>query len=197
MKLVPLTNISGAKLRIVEARLVFEPGQTKKVHPATVQHPAVQKYIGGLLKQGTQETIAKAEPKAPVAPPAAPLVVNPQVSQPNAGNEEETPLVDETTVDDTEVIKVPVENEVPVEDEVPVDEDENVNDNDSAVEESGNLREVFLSAPGITDKNIETVLETFDSIELLAAAEEDDLTSCGISKGYVKRVIDWAESELN
>jgi hypothetical protein len=176
MKLIPLTNVSGAKLRIAAARLVFEPGQTKKVHPATVQHPAVQKYIGGYLKQGTQETVAKAEPKAPVAQPAAKPTVALPVSEPNASKEETPVPVNEPTVSDPETTQV--------------------DNSDSAQDESGNLREVFLSAPGITDKNIDAVLAAFDSLELLAAADEDDLIDCGISRSYAKRVVDWAESEL-
>ena len=185
MILVPLTNVSGAKLRIAAARLVFEPGQTKKVHPATVQHPAVQKYIGGYLKQGTQETVAKAEPTAPVARPATPPPAAPPVSEPNAGKEEPKDVVDETPVDDPEITEV-----------INDDDDEIIDNDDSDADESGNLREVFLSAPGITDKNIDAVMESFDSLELLAVADEDDLTACGISKSYAKRVIDWAESEL-
>ena len=178
MKLIPLTNVSGAKLRIAAARLVFEPGQTKKVHPATVQHPAVQKYIGGYLKQGTQETVAKAEPKAPVAQPAAPPAPAPQTTtEPNAGNEEPEAPVDENVDNAPETTQAA--------------------DDNSAQDESGNLREVFLSAPGITDKNIDAVLESFNSVELLAAAEEDDLIDCGISKSYAKRVIEWAEAELD
>ena len=187
MKLVPLTNVSGARLRIPQARLSFEPGQTKKVHPATVQHPAVRKYIGGYLKQGTQETVAKAEPTAPVARPATPSPAAPPVSEPNAGKEEPKDVVDETPVDEPEVTDIPEEKE---------DGDEIIDNDDSAADESGNLREVFLSAPGITDKNIDAVMEAFDSLELLAVADEDDLTACGISKSYAKRVIDLAESEL-
>lgn len=206
MKLIPLNNVSGQKLRIVEARLVFEPGQEKKVHPATVKHPAVLKYIKrGWLTQGTQETIEKAEPKAPVAPQAQPPVAPPQdPTEPNAGtedgapegNDEITPESTEAALEDASVDSAEegAEDDDDASDDQPSYADPEVTVADA--EGSGNLRELYLSAPGITDNNVDAVLQAFESVELLAAASKSDLLDVGVSKNSAKKVLGWAKDQL-
>lgn len=61
-------------------------------------------------------------------------------------------------------------------------------------EEKEDLRDVYLRAPGITENNVDEVLEAFPTLEELADADEADLIDCGVSKSFVNRVLEWAAS---
>ena len=160
MKLVKVTNVSDRRINVSQVRgLALDPGESTKVRPETVKHPAVARYIGrGLELDEQTDDVTKAEPTAPAAPvrrrpkpPAAPPV------EPKAKEEEETEEED--------------------------DEDE---------EASGDLRETFVSAPGITESNVDDVMAAFPTIEALADADKDALAEAGISSAYTGRLLKWA-----
>ena len=60
--------------------------------------------------------------------------------------------------------------------------------------EEEDLRDFYLDAPGITEKNVEAVLKAFPTLDDLAEADEDTLIDCGVSKSFVGRVLEWAVS---
>lgn len=93
MKLVPLTNESAKRISIMQVGLRLNPGQTKRVHPSVLDHPAVSPYLGkGLKATRTENVETKAEPIAPDVPPVIP---------PSTSDETET--LDETeNSDETE-----------------------------------------------------------------------------------------------
>ena len=168
MKFVELTNVSPEGLRITQVRLYFNPGETKKVHPATVKHPSVQQYIGSKLSTDTKQ---KAEPIAPDTQPApepAPEPV-PEDIQPS-----EVPVEEPVAEPATETEEAPVDTEAG---------------------ESGNLRELYISAPGITEENVEAVLAAFPSVADLAGTTKKALQDCGVSKNSAKRVLEWAKAQ--
>lgn len=72
--------------------------------------------------------------------------------------------------------------EVPEEQPTEVEEEETKPD----------IRDLFLSAPGITESNIELILDSYSSVEDLCDADKDALLDCGISKSFVSRLQDWA-----
>ncbi len=159
MKLVPVKNVSGNRLAITQVRgLVFSPGEVKMVHPATVSHPAVSRYIGRGLELVEAESTE--EPKAPKPSkvvkketPPAPVVAEP-TPEPVADAPEDPP------------------------------------------EESGvDLRELYVSAPGITDRNVDDILELFPTLEELKDASKYDLTAAGVSKSYAKKLREWASDQ--
>ncbi len=126
--------------------------------------------------QGTQETIEKVEPiKAPVPQRVSQAAVIPQVSQPNAGNAEPV-----TTV---------VGNTVPV---VQATSDDAVK---TDTVEPGDLRELYLSAPGITYENVEAILEAFGTIPALIDADKAVLNTLGVSKTQAKKLLAWAKEQ--
>jgi hypothetical protein len=167
MNLIALTNTSDLRLRISEVRLTFEPKETLMVYPATVQHPAVRKYIGGYLKQETQVTLNKVEPKAPETASVERVAT---VVQPIA---EESVAAPVETTETTEV-----------ESEVPANEGE-----------SGDLRASFLAVPGITAANVDQIMEVFPTPSDLSTADRDMLLECGVSKNQVSRVLAWANQD--
>jgi len=74
----------------------------------------------------------------------------------------------------------------------PEEEDEEEEEDDE--EEEEDLRALYLSAPGITENNVDAVLEAYPTLEELVDAEEDGLVDCGVSKSFVNRVLEWAAS---
>ena len=103
MKLVELKNCTEKRINIVQVGLRLNPGQTKRVHPSLVTHPAVSPYVGkglNLVPDNTDET--KVEPIAPVAspepPPAAPVVE--EVPETPEAPKEEEKKTDGTTLRD-------------------------------------------------------------------------------------------------
>lgn len=171
MKLVPLENISGKRLvfpirGIDGKRLVFDAHETKYVSPATVKHPAVSIFIGGGLKVVGNETQEKEVPKPKELVPTT----LPKESAPVPTSENEPSTDDEQS-----------------EPEEPVDT--------SAGEVSEDLHDLYVSAPGITDSNVNAVLDSFTTVTELADASEHDLLEAGISRSYVKRLRKWARSQ--
>ena len=164
MKLVPLTNVSGKRINITQVRnMNFAPGECKKVSPETAKHPAVKRYIGAGLHEGSMEgKDAKVEePKAPAPAPEKPPVEPPPPVEPIA----DEPVVEEPTVEEPQA------------------------------SDGTDLRELYLSAPGITDDNVDLVLEKFPTCEELAEASKTQLTKQGVSKSYTSRLKEWASSQ--
>lgn len=159
MRLVEIKNVSGEHINIAQVRgLSLGPGETTKVHPATVKHPAVARYIGRGLELVEPKTgdVAKEEPKAPEPPAPEPPKAPSPPPEPIATEEEKVEEVKEDTA-------------------------------------SGSLRETFVStAPGITESNVDAVMEAFPSIEALAAADKSALIDAGVSSAFAKRLIAWA-----
>ncbi len=163
MKMVELKNVSIARISVAQVRgLALNCGETVKVTPATLMHPAVDKYVksGAFKVMGNiDKDVTKEEPKAPAPPkPVAPTPA-PTVSEPEA-TAEEAPQADEVTDEATGM----------------------------------NLRETYVSAPGITDSNVDAVLEAFPTQKELATASTDALVEAGVSKSYTKKLRKWASS---
>jgi hypothetical protein len=173
MRLVELRNTTGKQLVINQLPgMVFLPGKTKKVSPATLKHPAMSQYIGRGLELVTSPE--KVEPIAPVPPiPVAPVSTVP-------AEKIETP-------------PPPVSPEVTspvstVEESVPSSEpDETV---------GTNLREIYLSAPGVTEENVDALLARFPEIKDVTTAKRLDLSDCGIRKADTAALRDWASNQI-
>jgi len=56
-------------------------------------------------------------------------------------------------------------------------------------------KELYLEAPGITEKNVDSVFGKFSNLKELASAKEKDLVGCGVQKSFAGRVIDWAKEQ--
>jgi len=67
---------------------------------------------------------------------------------------------------------------------------------DDSQDSDSELRELFLDAPGITEKNVDSVLDSFTTIQELADADEDALVEAGVSKSFAGRVLEWAIENL-
>ena len=168
MKLVELKNVSQQRITVTQVRgFRLNPGESMKVTPATAKHPAVAQYIPPRGNGLEMVTADTSEKVEPIAPAPAPAPA-PVV---------EPPVVEEPIA--------PVE-----EDEVTQPEEEA---EDEVVEDS--LREVFIDGPGISEKNVDAVLEMYSSVEELANASKDDLKDLGIAASYVNRLIDWAQEQ--
>lgn len=67
MKLIEIQNSSDRRINITQVGLRLNPGQTTRVHPSLVQHPAVSPYMGNGLNEVPEEIAkTKEEPIAPV-----------------------------------------------------------------------------------------------------------------------------------
>jgi hypothetical protein len=171
MKFVELTNTSGKRLTFPVRgadgkKLVFEPGDKKNVSPATVQHPAVSRYIGqGLEVDGDSAAMPKQkEPETAPAPPPAPP------AEPTSETE-------------------PSEDEPEGDPEEPADEP-------AGETEGVDTKALYVSdGPGVTEDNIDAVFEKFPTVEALAEASKTALTKVGVSKSFTSRLIDWAKSQ--
>ena len=58
-----------------------------------------------------------------------------------------------------------------------------------------NLRDLYVEAPGITESNVDDVLEYYPTLDSLTKATEDDLLALGVSRSYVKRIKKWAKAQ--
>lgn len=88
MRLVPLENISGSRLVFHDIRdFDFEPNETKRVHPAMLEHPSVKRVLGKSLRvpEITKEAPKVEEPKAPESLPSKPVKIEPEPTEPIAG----------------------------------------------------------------------------------------------------------------
>jgi len=163
MKLVLVKNVSKERINIPQVRgFALSPGETTKVHPATVKHPAVARYIGRGLELVEQiDSTTKEEPKAPAVPRVIPPKVISKPPEPIAGDVEKTE-----------------EKEV-------------------EVSATGSLRETLVSAPGITESNIDKVLEKFPTADLIAGANRDELAEAGVSFSMTRKLSAWANKLLS
>jgi hypothetical protein len=173
MKYAKLTNLSHARrvysgLRDGAGRtLVLEAGETKPVHPSVVVHPKIKREIdAGVL----ESVLPGASPAPKKVAPAPPPPADPPADNPP----EEKPDAPEEKPDAPEE-KPDAQEEKP---------------------DAPELRTLFLEAPGITEKNVATVLDTFSSLQELADADEDDLVDAGVSKSFAGRVLEWAVEQL-
>ncbi len=168
MKLVELKNCTNKRISIMQVGLRLNPGQTVRVPPSTVSHPAVSPYVGKGLNLVTSEVEkTKAEPIAPAVtaePPVAP-------SFPVA---EEVPVAPKASLD-------PV---APVEEEVV-----------EAKTDGTSLRDAFVEAPGITEENVDKIMGVYPTFKELAAASKTDLADLGVSKSYAKKLREWAAQQ--
>lgn len=169
MKLVELKNVTQSRLTITQVRgFSLDPGESTKVHPATVTHPAVARYLppkGKGLELITKDATAKVEPAAPALPPTPAPTVTPLEDEPTAVEEE---TVEETTPEPEETVE----------------------------EVAGKgLRDMYIDAPGITEGNVDGVLSAFPTLEELSEASKDALVDTGVDASYVKRVRKWAREQ--
>ena len=71
-----------------------------------------------------------------------------------------------------------------------------VDDSDDSSEESGeDLRELYISAPGITEKNVDDLLTLFPTLDDLKEADKSDLIDAGVAKSYAQKLCDWADDQ--
>jgi len=173
MKFVPLTNSSDHRISVSQVRgadgrpLSFETGETRSVHPSNLKHPALARYIGA----GLDVAVDDQGPPEPVATPE-PVPVPAPAPEPDP-------------------VPVPAPEPTPI----PVPEVLETEDEDSGNENKDN-EELYLSAPGITARNVETVLAQFPSLEALVDAEADELVDCGVSKSFTSRLLEWALEQV-
>jgi len=162
MKMVELKNVGNVRISIRQVRgFALDPGESKKVPPATAAHPAVKRFVGRGLEL---VEASKEEPKAP-APPSSVKKSEPK-PEPQKAPEPKT------------------------ESEKDAGKDE---DNDTEKTSGNDLREDYLSAPGVTEENVDGLLEAFPTKEALSKATKDAVGDLGVSKSYAKRLISWAK----
>lgn len=201
MKLVPLENISKTTVRITQIRnFCVDPGCIIKVHPATVMHPAVSPYIPGTLRvvEGAVEAVqAPSEIRSeeePTAPATTISEIEP-ISTPVVEAAVETTVVpDEPTVVE-EAVQQPIEEAVeqPIEETTAVEEAvEPVKESEPSAE---SLRGIYLEAPGVTETNVDLILNAFPTVADLANASKEDLVELGVSKNQAKRAVTWAKTQ--
>jgi hypothetical protein len=64
-------------------------------------------------------------------------------------------------------------------------------------ETAGNLREAYLAAPGVTEENIQVVMEAFPTLNSLARANVTAVQeTLGLSKNVARRLRDWASATV-
>ena len=168
MRFVELRNTTSSRIIISQVRgFVVDAGQTITVHPATVSHPAVARY----MKQRTLvEVSADAADVAP--PPKAPS--KPVEPKPKVVEKKE----------ELEAPEPPAVVEEPgVEKEQKADE--------PAVAPS--MKDLYLAAPGVTEENLESVMEKFPTPNHITMASKSELVDCGISRTFVSRLRSWAK----
>lgn len=54
------------------------------------------------------------------------------------------------------------------------------------------LRDKFVAAPGITDSNVDSIMEAYPTLDALANASKSDFIALGVSKSYAKKLVTWA-----
>lgn len=206
MRLVELLNTTGAQLNIRQLPgMVFAPGETKKVSPATLKHPAVSQYIGRGLELVTSLE-KKEEPKAPVPPiPVAPVVVPAVIPVPEVPPPPVPAPVPEP-VKEPEPIPAPVPEPVkepePTPEPVPVPAEPMPEETVAPVEVPDetvgtSLRDEYLSAPGVNVDNVDEILSRYPTYKKLANAKKTDLTNCGVSKADTADLKNWALDRIS
>lgn len=101
MKLIEIQNGSDSRINITQVGLRLNPGQTTRVHPSLVEHPAVSPYMGNGLEEVPETSKTKEEPIAPVKEtPAPPSTSDQTEDEDEEDEEEEEEETDETTLRD-------------------------------------------------------------------------------------------------
>jgi hypothetical protein len=181
MRLVALRNTTGKQLVVSQLPgMVFKVDETKKVSPATLKHPAMSQYIGRGLELVTSPE--KVEPKAPVPPiPVAPVSVAPAKEMVPAP----TPIPEPVKAVEPESVPATVST---VEPSPSCEPDETV---------GTSLREIYLSAPGVTEENVDALLFRFPEIKDVPTAKKHELSDCGIHKADTAALKAWASNQIS
>ena len=56
------------------------------------------------------------------------------------------------------------------------------------------LREAFLAGPGITDSNVDAIMDKYPTLEELSGASKSDLVELGVAKSFAKKLRYWASN---
>jgi len=170
MKLVNLKNQTSKRINIVAIRnLTFSPGEAKKVHPSVASHPAVRRYLNaGILVTFKEKAVIE---------PIAETVVS---------------------VPEPKIIKVisVVETPEPIEEPViePIAEIEESNDPEVLTTEL-NMRSIYLAAPGITEANVDAIVNEYATMDDLKKTDSSTLKKLGVKNNQVKKVLNWVKKQ--
>jgi len=170
MKLVELRNTTNSRIVVPQVRgLVVDAGQSVKVHPATVSHPAVARYI----KQHALAVVTAdaADVAPPPKTPSKPVEPKPKaVANPKEESKAPEPpaVVEEPGVEEEKKADEPV---------------------------GSDTKDLYLAAPGITEENLEDVLAKFPTPKHVAEASKSELVDCGIARTFVSRLRSWAKEQ--
>ena len=179
MKLVPLKNETTGRLVFPDLKeMNFEVGETKRVSPAMLTHPSIARRLGKELSAPEQSEVVVPkveEPKAPESPPSKPADIEPEPDEPIA--------VGEDSPADTE----------PEPDEPTAAVNDSSSDPEPEDETAGvSLREAFLAGPGITDANVDAILNVYPTKSALVEATKRNLNDLGVAKSFTKKLLAWA-----
>jgi hypothetical protein len=148
-------------------------------------YPQVRNARGRILSFEPGETV-------PVTPAA---VKHPTVSLAIGkglelvGDEKSKQPAIETPASPKAVVAVPT---LPIE----VNKEETITDSSEPTMPAGS-RELYLTAPGVTEYNVDNILTSFPTLVDLSEASKDILIDeCGVSKAYAKRLLTWATDTL-
>lgn len=168
MKLVELKNCTDKRISIMQVGLRLNPGQTVRVPPSTVSHPAVSPYVGKGLNLVTSEIEkAKVEPIAPAVTAKSPVAPSFLVAK-------EVPVAPEASMDPV----APIKKEVV-----------------KAETDGTSLRDAFVEAPGITEENVDKIMGVYPTLKALANASKTELADLGFSKSSAKKLREWADQQ--
>jgi hypothetical protein len=172
MKFIPIENIT--KARVVIRTILGEDGLPLTFAPGEVKDVLESVARHPALQRYIGRAL-KAPPMTPkVVAPSPKAVIPPPVVAPPPKVVVPPPVVE------------PIVEEPVVEEETSKEDDSN-EDN----------RDLYLEAPGITEKNVDAILEVYPSLADLAVAEDDALLDCGVSKSFITRVLEWASATFS
>jgi hypothetical protein len=203
MKFEEIKNVTDGIVVVSQVRgFRVNPGETIIVHPATAAHPAVRRLMppqGSSLELVTQGITEAVEPIAPAIPrESAPEVVE-VVDPPVVAMEEVPEEVAPVTVEAQPAPAVEEEISPATTDTATEEEVETVSPAEEPAPETAGktLRDVFTEVPGVTETNIDLLLEAFDSVESLANSTKDALVDLGLSASASKKILSWAKTQLS
>jgi hypothetical protein len=165
MKYVQITNTSSKRIAITQVR-----GLVLNPGEARMVHPSTAKHpvVSRYISSGNLSVtgeVSKEEPAKPKKAVTAPVETTPVQPEPTPEPESQ-----------------PIATPVPEPEKTVVENDED-------------LRALYVSAPGVTDENVDAILGIYATVEDLKDASKDDLVELGVSKSYAKRLIDWASEQ--
>lgn len=165
MKFVELINDSGNQLNVTQVR-----NMNFALGESKKVSPETARHpaVKRYIGRGLSVVTSEGEEAKVVEEPKAPA---PAPEKPKV----EPPPVVEPIADET-VVEEPTEEE-------PQESD------------GTDLRDVYLTAPGITDENVDAVLDKFPTYDELAQASKTALTKLGVSKSYASRLKGWATDQ--